>query len=73
MDPFTPLEYQRELLRAEYRNTTGLPITTQASLLLGANQYFPFYSGFPYFGSSFLGSPFLFGGYGYGGYWGRRW
>lgn len=63
MDPLTIIDYQRELLRAEYRTTTNLPITTQVSLLLGANRFLPFYPGVlsPI---SFLYSPFL---------WRRQW
>jgi len=73
-----PLEYQIALLREEYRNTTGLPITTQASILLGAsyaNRYgyydVPFvYGAFasPYYSAA----PPLFFGY-RGGCGGRRW
>lgn len=78
MDPYLPLE--RSLLRAEYRNTTSLPIETQ--LLLDKTLY-PYYSPFyqsPYYGPPSLPYwrgcgpyPFGYGCYPYRPYFYNRW
>ena len=71
MDNLLPLEYQIALLRTEYRNTSNLPITTQASILLGSAGFSPIYPITPYLYPSL---PLLFGGWrGHGHHWGRRW
>ena len=78
MDPYLPLE--RSLLRAEYRNTTSLPIETQ--LLLDKTLY-PYYS--PFYQSPYYGPPsfpywrgcgpypFGYGYYPYRPYFYNRW
>ena len=67
MDPYSPIDYQIALLRADYRTRTALPIEIQANILLDYSLYPSVYPG-P-FSSPYLDPypyPYPVYGYGYG-------